>query len=209
MPADPFDYSETAIAYRTLARMAQSEEGRASVLDTLWFETRERALLLYPRVAASLDPARTQGAFEALKEATERKPGWISTAQTPDNEIASALVKLLAALGIDLDERRGSQPASGQGQDAALHESEWAAHIIYADMRQSRFAGTGIGGTALGSVGDAIRRLTMCLISNGFLNHEANGGELPNPGADFGRPQLIATQKLVASALEGSGFVSR
>ena len=208
MPADPFDYSDTAIGHRTLARMAQSEEARASVLDSLWLETRERALLLYPRVAASLDPARSHAAFAALEEATESVPGWVSTEQTPDDEVASALVKLLAAIGIDLSARRDSQATSGKDHDATVHESEWAAHIIYADMRQSRLAGTGIGGVVLGSVGDAIRRLTMCLISNGFLDHESNAGKLPNPGADFGRPQLIATRKLVDAASGGRRFVS-
>ncbi len=207
LPADPFDYSDTAIACRALSRMAQSEEARFNVLDMLWLETRERALLLYPRVAASLDPVRTRMAMAALQETVKNKPGWVSTVQTPDEEVTSALANLLAALGIDMNEKHASQPGSERSYNAELRESEWAAHVIYADIRQSRFAGTGIGGAALGLMGDAMRRLTTCLISSGFLDHQTNGGKLPNPGADFGNPQLIATQKLVAAALGDDDFV--
>jgi hypothetical protein len=198
MPVDQFDYSDPAIAFRALARLAQSGETRAMALDLIWQETRERALQLYPRVVTALDPDTACAALAALEDAVALVDGFVSTQLTPDVQVMLALKNLLAAIGIELAR---ILPNVDQVTAISRQESIWDYHVISADLRQSRLAGTGAGGRELSPLDDAIRRLTTMLIGAGFLEQSADDAKRPVPGCDFGMAQLRATRRFVQASL--------
>ena len=198
MPVDQFDYSDPAIAFRALARLARSDETRALALDLIWQETRERALQLYPRVVTALDPDAACDALAALEDAVAQVDGFGSTQLTPDVEVTLALRNLLAAIGIDL---ASGSPDGDRVSATAQQGSIWDYHVISADLRQSRLAGTGAGGRELSPLDDAVRRLTTMLIGAGFLERSVDEAKPPMPGCDFGTAQLRAVRRFVQAAI--------
>lgn len=190
------DYSNEGIIARAKKRRADAGWNRSQMLDAIWEETRENALLLYPRVAASLNPDHAQTMLAQLTDEVDKYAEWASLEETPDPAISDALVRFLDAIGIELVQEDGAAAHRAIASKPAQGE-EWAAHIIYADMRNSRIAGTGTGGAALSPIQDAMRRLSMTLVATGALDHAANGGELPQVSGCFGRPQLRAIAKFL------------
>lgn len=198
MPVDQFDYSDAAIAFRALSRLAQSPDTRSQALDLIWLETRDRALQLYPRAVTALDPDAACDALAALEDAVALAKGFVSTRSTPSAPVGQALQVLLAAIGIEL---ASSVQGENHPEVVRSQDSIWDYHLINADLRQSRHAGTGLGGRELSPLEDAIRRLTTMLIGTGFLDRMPGDTKLPAPGSDFGMAELRAIHNFVQAAV--------
>lgn len=200
MDLDPFDYSDGGIALRTLARMYADAGARDVALDMMWRETRDRALFLFHRVVCRIDAATVERRLVALEAAFAGGAGDRAIGDTRDDMIETMVAALLAALGFEPKIGRvwTHRPAGGS---AAASPALLPYETVVADMRASRFAGTGRGGVVLSPLEDAIRRLTAILTAGGFLTPAVNGGAAVAIGTSFGLAQLRATRAYVDACL--------
>jgi hypothetical protein len=201
VPLEEFDYGDAAIALKTLARL-QSGPARASALDALWQETKERALFLYPRVCCVCNAPAVRTALAELRRSIEGTPGFVSTADTPEPSVADDLGRLLSWLGIErIDPPRKVEALRDMHKGLGHTDSIWDVHVIRADMRRSRLAGTGRGGRELTSLEDAIRRFTALLAAADLLAPAARDDRVYHARFWFGRDELDAAARYVDDCL--------
>jgi hypothetical protein len=190
-----FDYSDGAIALRTLASLNEDPQLRPAVLDALWLNTKERALFLLHRVCCVLNESRIDTLLEELEELMGAD-GFISTSRTPNQEIGKSVARLLAALGFEC---LPISPAEAQDPNAA--QEPWDSHDVVEDMRASRLAGSGKGGQKLTPLEDAIRRVKVILAAANHLTPARNGGEPVSINGEFGRAELLAVRDYVSRSV--------
>lgn len=183
---------KTALA--ALAGLQQDARLHSIVLDALWINTRERALFLFNRVCCVLNAHRVETLLADVERLASPAEGFLSTSRIPSPELNERLGHLLTALGFEMVPE--SAHRAGPGAD-----ERWEYHQVVADMRSSRFAGTGKGGEKLAPLEDAIRRLKVILIAANHLTPEKNGGAPVHISGDFGPAEVLALREYVGVSL--------
>lgn len=182
-------FKDSPTALLTLERLYQDPQLRPIMLDTLWLNTRERALFLFNRLCCVINGKRIGDLLEELERLT-RADDFISTGGTPMPEIEDCLRRLLEAMGTEL-----TITPPGEAEKSGAAEEAWEYHEVIADMRASRLAGTGKGGETLSPLEDGIRRLKVILIAANHLNTTKTEGAPVHISGDLGRAEVLAIRE--------------